>query len=185
MQVLESRTTILQEKFKPITWHLPRPNPTHYKGSVPLHFEHKFLQFTGINNDQRLLNMFSGGSKMGYTVDIKPEVKPNFIADCHFLPFENNEFDNVFLDPPYSDEESESLYGTGPLSPSKYIKEAVRVCKPNGLIACYHIYWTPRPEGCKYLGIIVIITRVYHKPRVCTIFKKESALHSSESGVEK
>lgn len=163
----------ITEKFKPVTWHLPRPNPTRYKGSVPLHFETKFLNFTGIVNDKKLLNMFAGGSKMGYTVDINPLTKPDKVADCHKLPFADNSFNNAFLDPPYSDEESKEMYGTGKLKPLQYINEAVRVCKPNGLICCYHVYWTPRPEGCKYMGIICIITRVYHKPRVCTIFMKE------------
>lgn len=169
---LQSSSFQLQ-KFKPIAWHLPRPNPTHYKGSVPLHFEKKFLEFTHIEQGQ-LLNMFSGGSKMGFTVDIKPEVEPDYVGDCHKLPWKDNWADNVFLDPPYSDGESKELYGTGPLKPTQYMNEAVRLCKPNGLIALYHIYMPPRPEGCQYLGVICVITRVYHKPRLCTIFRKVS-----------
>ena len=162
---------MITKKFKPVVWHLPRPNPTKYKGSVPLHFETKFLKFTGID-EKGLLNMFSGGSKMGHTVDINSKVKPKTVADCHNLPFDDESFDNVFLDPPYSDEESKELYGTGSLKPTKYLSEAVRVCRKDGIIANYHIYWTPVPEGCTYLGIIAIITRVYHKPRLCTLFKK-------------
>ena len=158
-------------RFKPVVWHLPRPNSTCYKGSVPLHFEKKFLEFTGIEKNH-LLNMFSGGSQMGYTVDINPTVNPDKVADCHNLPFENESFDNVFLDPPYSDDESKKMYGAGPLKPTKYMNEAVRVCREGGIIALYHIYWAPIPEGCKYLGIISIITRVYHRPRLCTVFQK-------------
>lgn len=172
--LLQQQEISTLEKFKAITWHLPRPSKSKYKGSVPLHFETKYLKFTGLTDSKRLLQMFAGGSKMGYTVDINPETNPDKVADCHSLPFEDNSFDNVFLDPPYSDDESKQIYGTGPLKPSKYISEAVRVCKPNGLIGCYHVYWTPRPLGCHYMGIIVIITRVYHKPRVCTIFRKDS-----------
>jgi len=172
MTELQNNQTVMREKFKPIAWHLPRPSRTKYKGSVPLHFETKLLRFLGIENT-KILNMFSGGSKMGYTVDIKPDNFPDKIANCHKLPFNNESFDNVFLDPPYSNEESKKLYGTGPLKPITYINEAVRVCKPGGLICAYHVYWTPRPKGTKYLGIISIITRVYHKPRICTIFQKE------------
>lgn len=161
------------EKFKPVCWHLPRPSKSKYKGSVPLHFETKLLRFLDIPDDANLLNMFSGGSKMGRTVDINPNTKPDYVADCHNLPWEDNSYYNVFLDPPYSDEESEDMYGTGKLHPTKYINEAVRVCKPRGLICVYHVYWPPRPKGTKYRGIISIITRVYHKPRLCTIFQKE------------
>lgn len=160
------------DKFKPICWHLPRPSKSKYKGSVPLHFETKLLKHLGISQNG-LLQMFSGGSKLGHTVDIDINTNPDTVADCHNLPFPDNYFDNVYLDPPYSNEESKELYNTGPLKPMKYIAEAVRVCKPNGLICAYHVYWTPRPIGTKYLGIIAIITRVYHKPRVCTIFQKE------------
>lgn len=161
------------KKFKPIAWHLPRPSKSKYKGSVPLHFEKKLLEFTGLENCNCLLNMFSGGSNMGYTIDINPDVKPSYVADCHNLPMPDNHFDNTFLDPPYSDKESKELYNTGPLHPQKYVEEAVRVTKPNGLIMIYHIYMPPRPKGTKYLGVISIITRVYHKPRLCTIFRKE------------
>lgn len=164
---------IKREKFKPICWHLPRPSKSKYKGSVPLHFETKLLKFLEIEDSTKLLNMFSGGSRMGYTVDIKPDTHPCMVDDCHNIHWEDNTFDNVFLDPPYSNEESKKLYDTGNLKPTKYISEAVRLCKPGGLICCYHVYWTPRPKGTKYLGIIAIITRVYHKPRVCTIFQKE------------
>jgi len=160
------------EKFKPVCWHLPRPSKSKYKGSVPLHFETKLLRFLGMNH-YGLLNMFAGGSKMGTTIDINPNTKPDYVADCHNLYFGDNTFDNVFMDPPYSDDESKDMYGTGKLKPTKYISEAVRVCKPGGLICCYHVYWTPRPKGTTYKGIISIITRVYHKPRVCTIFQKD------------
>lgn len=165
---------IIKEKFKPIAWHLPRPSKSKYKGSVPLHFEVKFRRLFGIEDNKKSLQMFAGGSKMFHTVDVNPKTNPDTVADCHNLPFSDNYFDNVFLDPPYSNDESKELYGTGKLKPSKYLSEAVRVCKPKGIIACYHVYWTPRPQGTKYLGIISIITRVYHKPRVCTVFRKES-----------
>jgi len=111
---------------------------------------------------------------MGHTVDIKAETNPDEIADCHNLPLKDNSFQNVFLDPPYSNQESQEIYDTGKLKPTLYTNEAVRVCKPGGIIAIYHVYWPPVPRGCVYLGIISIITRVYHKPRLCTIFKKST-----------
>ena len=171
-QIIESFVSPLT-KFKPIAWHLPRPNPTRYKGSVPLHFEKKLLDLTGIPNNKDLLNMFSGDSKMGFTVDVKPETNPDLIHDCHDLPFDDNTFGNSFRDSPYSTQESIELYGTGPLHPTKFTAEQVRVTKPNGLVMIYHINTQPNPLGCKYLGTICIITRVQHKLRTCQIFRKE------------
>lgn len=164
------------DKFKPLAWHLPRPNPTRYKGSVPRNFEPKFLKFAGIENSKSdLLQMFSGGSKMGFTVDINPEVKPDLVHDCHELPLETNSFGNVFLDPPYSDGENKEMYGVDvPLHHAQYVKEAVRCCKKGGLIAHYHMYIPPIPPSCRYVGVIAIITRIYHKPRLCTMFQKVS-----------
>jgi hypothetical protein len=62
--------------------------------------------------------------------------------------------------------------GTNKIRYREYIREAVRVCKKRGLIAVYHWVMTPRPEGTKYYKRIVILTRVWHRPRVCCIFKK-------------
>jgi hypothetical protein len=156
-------------KFKAICWHLPRPS-CKYQGSYPLHFETKFKKFIGLSD---YLHLFSGNAKTGFKVDIKIENKPDLVADCHMLPFRDNIFDGVLADPPYSNDYAERLYKTPKLKPNKWIDEAVRVCKDGGIIGLYHIYWTKRPNLCSYLGIITIVTRVYHNARILTIFKKD------------
>lgn len=110
---------------------------------------------------------------MGLTVDIKPENKPMMVADAHSLPFRDNSFDAIVADPPYSDDYAKDLYKTPKLKPTAIIKELVRVLKPDGVLVWYHLYPIPRPEGCKYLGVITIVTRIYHKPRVVTVFRKD------------
>jgi hypothetical protein len=161
-----------------VTWWLPRPKPDRYKGGFPLWFEEKLLTLYGFdykNEDlsNRVLQMFAGMTKYGYRVDINPEVRPDMICDCHDLPLEwTDKFDMVILDPPYSDEESEELYGTKKLHPMKYLDEAVRVTKPNGYIVAYHKLKLPRPEGTIHHRIICVINRTWHQPRICCIFKK-------------
>jgi len=167
-------TIKIKEKFKPVCWHLPRPS-SRYKGSYPLHFESKFKQFIGFGD---YLHLFAGAAKTGFRVDIKTDNKPDLVADCHYLPFRDNVFSGVLADPPYNNDYATRLYQTPKLSPTKWINEAVRVCKEQGILAFYHIYWSKRPDKCKYLGIITIVTRVYHAARIVTLFKKDEVVET-------
>lgn len=152
------------------TWWLPRPSKSKYKGSFPLHFETKLFRLYPSMN---ILQPFGGMATVGKRCDINSEVKPDYVCDAHELPFpDNSDFDFILLDPPYSNDYSSELYGTGKLHKKKYVSEAVRVCKPGGFIAHYDIVLNPRPEGTNYDRIIIVLTRVYHKPRVCCVYKK-------------
>jgi ubiquinone/menaquinone biosynthesis C-methylase UbiE len=137
-----------------------------------LHFEKKLWRELG--EPEKVLHPFSGMVEIGDRVDINPEVAPTWLGDAHNMNWiKENTYDLVVLDPPYDDEQSKKLYGTKKLSYKKYIAEAVRVCKKGGFIAMYHWVMTPRPDGTKYYERIVILTRVWHRPRVCCVFQKE------------
>ena len=153
------------------TWWLPRPSKSKYKGSFPLNFESMlFKRYPGMN----VLQPFGGKAIIGTRCDINSDVKPDYICDAHELPFnDNSEYDFILLDPPYNDKYSKELYGSGPLKKSRYVAEAVRVCKPGGFVAHYDIVLNPRPHGTSYDRIITIITRVYHKPRICAVYRKD------------
>lgn len=154
-------------------WWLPRPRQNKYKGGFPLHFEKKLLDLLKMDyKTDSILHPFGGMAEYGIRVDINPNISPDYIMDAHNLGFTDDSFDLVILDPPYNDDYSAKLYNTSKLKPSKYIQEAVRVTKPNGFIVHYHYYLAPRPEGTRWYSVIVIITRVYHKARICSIFKK-------------
>ena len=157
-----------------ILWHLPRPSST-YKGSYPLHFEKKFKKL--INCDY--LHVFSGTAKTGLRVDIKFENKPDIVADAHYLPFKDNTFPASLADPPYSKQLAKELYQTPELKEKLWVSELVRVTKPGGKIALYHWYQSPRPKGCKYWRILVILTRIRHFARICCIFIKEEHTQTS------
>ncbi|MEE9316537.1 MAG: hypothetical protein V3U97_05450 [bacterium] len=111
-------------------------------------------------------------AEFGIKLDISPESNPDIIADAHWLPFKDNSFDYVLCDPPYSNELSKKLYGTGKLKWSSWTTEAVRVCRVGGMVALYHWHMSPRPRGTSYHEIKVIITRIKHFARICCIFKK-------------
>lgn len=155
-----------------LTWVLPRPRKEKFKGGFPLHFEKKLWKLLG--EPKKVLHPFGGRAEIGERVDIDPTNEPDYVGDAHNLGFiKDNTYDLVILDPPYDDEQSKKLYGTGKLKYGQYIKEAIRVCKPGGYIAMYHWVMTPRPEGTSYSKRIVILTRTWHRPRVCMVFKKD------------
>lgn len=160
-------------RFKSICWHLPRPS-SDYVGCFPKFFERKFLKFTGIE-EKRVLHLFAGKSKIGLTIDLKPENRPNIVADCHHLPLRDdlNGFDVVLADPPYNDKLAKRLYSTPQLKQKKYIHEMVRVARKGGLVVLYHIHQVSHFEGCKYLGVLTIVTRLNHVARVVTFYKKD------------
>lgn len=158
------------------TWLLPRPRRRDkYPGGFPMHFEKKLLELLGIDPKRhKILHPFGGMAEFGDRVDLRDEVNPTFFGDAHDLSFiDDDTYDLVILDPPYNDEQSKKLYNTGKVKFGAYMAEAVRVCKPGGLIAVYHWVWTPRPKGCGSEKMIVIITRVWHRPRVCCISRKD------------
>ena len=157
-------------KFKPRCWHLPRPSKSRYKGSYPLHFETKFKQFIRSSD---YLHLFSGKAETGFKVDLKIENKPDIVADVHHLPFRDQSFPAALADPPYNDKYAKRLYNTPKLKLKQFTNEIVRVVKSGGIIAFYHLMLFPNPDKCEYLGVITIITRVFHHARVVTVFQKE------------
>lgn len=157
-----------------LCWILPRPRPDHYKGSWPLHFGKKLTwELFGKASDPLILNPFGGKAEVGLRCDVSTEVVPDVLADAHSLPFRDDSFDAVYLDPPYNDGLSRSLYGTGKIRYRVYIGEAVRVCKPGGYIVSYHYVMTPRPAGTSYYMRIFLGTRVWHRLRVACVFRKD------------
>jgi hypothetical protein len=123
-----------------LTWTLPRPAKSKYKGAFPLHFEENLVKLLGY--PERILHPFGGMAETGVRVDLNPTLQPDVIADAHDLPFHDQSFDLVLLDPPYSDEEALELYETPKLRPAAYTREAVRVCREGGWVVVY-----ARPVG--------------------------------------
>jgi SAM-dependent methyltransferase len=169
-----------------ITWTLPRPPKSRYKGGFPLHFEANLEKLLGY--PETLLQPFGGRATLGIRCDLDPLVEPDRVCDAHELPFGNDEFDCVLLDPPYSDEEALELYGvTTPLRPAVYLREAVRVTKPGGWVCVYTDREPRRPPRCNHALRIVVVLRPGHSPRVCGVFQKRKPgmpFYGTEQGEE-
>ena len=154
------------------TWVLPRPRKDCYVGSFPLHFEKKLWRLLGC--PEKVLHPFGGLAEIGDFVDLNETTAPTWVGDAHDLHFiDDDSYDLVILDPPYSDEEAESLYAIDtPLRWGIFVREAVRVCKPGGHVAIYHVKQPPRPEGTKLVHRVVVLTRTWHAARICFVFEK-------------
>jgi hypothetical protein len=170
-------------------WVLPRPRPDAFVGSFPLHFEQKLVRVVAALQGRgdweygagSVLHPFGGLAEIGDTVDLNATTSPTWVGDAHDLHWlEDESYDLVILDPPYSDEEAEWLYGTPPLRPARFTAEAVRVCKTGGHVAVYHRAQPKRPPGTRLVRRIVVLTRTNHAPRVCFVFEKLSAEQRAE-----
>lgn len=171
---------------KNIAWFLPRPKPDHYKGGMPLYAEEWLLDLAKDilkKDNPKILNLFCGMNKQGTRVDIKKEVNPDICCDAHEVSefFEYDSFDIVLADPPYSDEESEQLYGTPKINYKNWTNECDLLLKENGLLIVYHKYVMPNPNPEKYEVVkrVFIGTRTYHLPRVAIFFRKKLSVGTS------
>ena len=119
------------------TWGLS-PATSNYPGSFPRGLLPR-MKRQGWWGQKRLW-LFSGSFKdpAGTTVDINPEVKPDILANCESLPIEDESFDFVMLDPPYSELEARELYNLDYCNIFKVINEAARVTRPGGTMAILH-----------------------------------------------
>ena len=164
-----------------IAWVLPRPNKSRYIGSFPLHFEKRLLRLLGLGGG-KILQPFGGKAEYGLRCDINSEVEPDIVCDAHTLPFRDNEFDLVILDPPYNEDYARRLYDTskfGKLKFGKYTAEGVRVCKEGGYVVMYHFLATPRIPNTILVKRILMETRIWHKARIIHIHQKRSELWSN------
>lgn len=154
-----------------ITWVLPRPAKSRYKGAFPLYFEQNLVQILGY--PEKILHPFGGMAEIGTRVDLNETLAPDVVADAHDLPFEDGSFDCIILDPPYSDEEALELYDVQrKLERGKYVKEAVRVLKEGGWLCLYGDREPTRPARCNHAFRIVVVLRPNHRPRICMVFQK-------------
>lgn len=166
-----------------LTWTLPRPPRSRYRGGFPLYFEENLVKLLGYPDD--ILHPFGGRAEIGTRVDLDPTLEPDVVADAHALPFPGESFDLVVLDPPYSDEEAATIYGTPKLRKGVYTQEAVRVCRPGGYVVVYGDREPARPPRCNHVVRIVVILRVNHRPRIAMVFQKRKPgmpHHGTEPG---
>jgi len=172
---------------KNMAWFLPRPKRDRYKGGMPLYCEEWLIRLAKDllgKEEIDLLNLFCGMNKYGVRVDIKKEVKPDFICDAHKITgLFDKDFDVILADPPYSNDESKDLYGIKtPLKYKVWTGECEKLLREGGILIVYHKYVMPNPNPDKFevTKRVFIGNRTYHLPRVAIFFKKKIRKSESE-----
>jgi hypothetical protein len=93
------------------------------------------------------------------TVDINPDSKPTYLCNWQKMPFEDNQFNFGFWDPPYN-----KIY-------KKSYKEIWRCCKT---LAVLHQIIVPMPVNSTRTHMIAITTGPMQRIRCLQVFKKNN-----------
>ena len=104
-------------------------------GGYPLGFLERAYPTLGVTDPTKVLHLCSGSVRIGVTVDIRPEMKPDIVADARHVPLPDESFDWIMADPPYAESYAEMLYGLGPKDypkPGQIVKEMARLLRPGG-----------------------------------------------------
>lgn len=135
----------------------------------------RVCQLTGCSHHE-LLHVCSGGlgrDALGVRVDIRPAACPDVVADGRNLPFADETFRGVLLDPPYSIEYADQLYGTEYPRPSHLLAEAARVVRPGGVVAMLHFFVPYPPAGCDIAGVYGVTQGCGYRIRAFTVYRKQ------------
>ena len=146
--------------------------------------DHVFrLQLLGDVKRDEVLHVCSGTLSLTekWTVDVRREARPLVMSDGCRLPFPDESFAAIMIDPPYSDKYARDLYGTANPRPSWLLREAARVVKPTGRIGLLHVAVPFTPSGCWFVMVYGVSTGTGYRIRAFTVFEKNQAgLFSAE-----
>lgn len=108
----------------------------------------------------------------GIRVDIRPDAKPDILADGRHLPLPDGSVAAVMLDPPYTSHYAKELYGIEYPRPAHLLREAARVVRPGGRIVFVH-YITPKPPpGCVFVRAFGLSTGFDMPMRAVTVYER-------------
>lgn len=159
--------------FSPAMVFAPHPDG----GGYPIGFLDRAYMTLGVRNPEGVLHLCSGSMRIGTTVDIRPEMQPDIVADCRAVPLPDASFDFIMADPPYSEQYAENLYGTGKdyPKPGQILKEACRLLRPGGRVGLLHFQVPMHRPPLRMVGVWGITTGAGYAIRAWTVFEKEQA----------
>jgi len=126
---------------------------------------------------REILHVCSGSLPRGegIRVDVRPEARPDILADGRHLPLAGGSVMAVLIDPPYSAHYARELYGVEYPRPSHLLREAARVVRPGGRIGIVH-YITPKPvRGTTFVRAFGLSTGFDMPMRALTFFERDQA----------
>lgn len=155
------------------------PKTNGYPGGFPVGFL-KWCRDMGWWGDNRCY-LCSGGVDDGEAVrvDLRAEANATHREDARHTTLPDESFDCVILDPPYSKELAEKMYGLGKMYSgiNAFAKEAGRLVAPGGLVLTLSYEVPKRIKACSLIaccGVYQVIN-VAHM-RCFTVWRKEDEL---------
>jgi len=154
----------------------PDAVPAGVLGMYPATFIPRILPWLRCDRSE-VLHVCSGGLPPGegIRVDIRPEAKPDILADGRKLPLCDGSQAAVLIDPPYTEHYAKDLYGTDYPRPAHLLAEAARVVRPNGRIGFVHYIVPNAPPGCRFIRAFGLSMGFGYPMRAVTIFEREQA----------
>jgi len=142
-----------------------------YPGSFPVNFL-RWVRRSGWWGDERLYLCCGGvldedsdrldiqteidvevGGRRGHNATVQrsrtTKTTANIIGDARDTGLPDSSYDWVMLDPPYSRELAETMYGTDDVysGVNTFVAEAARLCKPGGYVCVFHYDMAFCPDG--------------------------------------
>ena len=151
------------------------PRTNGYPGGFPVGFL-KYVQDNGWWGENRAY-LCAGmvDDPKSVRVDIRSEVHPTHCEDARRTSLQENSFDCVIVDPPYSAELAERLYDTKKVfaSVNAFTKEAERICEPGGIIISLSYEVPKRLPNSDIIAVIGVyqVMSVAHM-RALVVWKK-------------
>jgi hypothetical protein len=112
----------------------------------------------------------------GTRVDVRPEARPDVLADARALPFAAGSWrGGILIDPPYSAHYARELYGVDYPRPSHLLREAARVAAPGVRIGIVH-YITPKPvPGTFFVKAFAVSTGFDMPMRALSFYERDAS----------
>lgn len=110
----------------------------------------------------------------GITLDIHSDDirQPDYVGDCAELPFDDESFDLILSDPPYTKKDSQ-IYGCKPFPMGKFVREAHRTLRPGGYLGMLHTcYPAYRRSEFKLVALIAVVTGFWRVTRIFSVLEK-------------
>lgn len=108
----------------------------------------------------------------GVRVDLRQAARPTMRADGRHLPLRDGSVTAVMVDPPYSVEYAQDLYGTEYPRPSHLLNEALRVVRPGGRIGFLHFLVPFPPKGARIVSVRGVTLGCGYRIRAFTVFER-------------
>lgn len=148
-------------------------------GGYPLGFVELAAKLMGCGGQlAEVVHLCSGSVVAGRTFDLRPEVAPAVVADVRWLPIATASVRWIMVDPPYSADHAEALWGVGDRYPMPGILlwECARALAPGGRVAFLHFIVPRLPAGLIRVGTWGVTTGAGYRIRALTIAERDGAV---------